>query len=49
MNTVTFKSLVHKAKLEGKTDTQAVPNVIHGILKHATITAPLKYLSIFGD
>ena len=49
MNTATFKSLVHKAKLEGKTDTQPAPNVIHGILKHATIAASFKYLSIFGD
>ena len=41
------KSFEYKAKLLGNAVTQLDPNQTNGILKNATITVPLKYLSNF--
>ena len=42
-----FKSFKFKAKLLGNTVAQPLPNAANEILKDATITIPLKYLSNF--
>ena len=46
-NANNFKSLEYKAKLLGNTVAQDGLNHPNGILKNATISAPLKYLSNF--
>ena len=47
VNTDTFRSFKYKAKLLGNTVAQPNPNYANGILKNATISVPLKYLSNF--
>ena len=42
-----FQSSVNKTEFVGETEDQPTPNHISGILKNATITAPLKYLRNF--
>ena len=46
-NTDDFKSLKYKAKLLGNTEAKPNENNASGILKNATTTVPLKYLSNF--
>ena len=46
-NTDNFKSFKYKAKLLENTVAQSAPNAANGILRNATITVPLKYLSNF--
>ena len=46
-NTVALKSFVYKTKLVGETEAQPAPNNNNGILKNATIPAPLQYLINF--
>ena len=43
-----FNSFKYKAKLLGNTLAQPTLNQDNGILKHATIAAPLKYLNNFS-
>ena len=47
-NTDQFKSFKCKAKLLGNTAAQPAPNTDNGVLKIATTTVPLKYLSNLG-
>ena len=46
-NNAAFKYFMYKTKLGGKTEVQAAPNNNDRVLKNATISVPLKYLSNF--
>ena len=46
-STDNLKPFKYKARLLGNTVSQRAPNKTNGILKNATIAAPLKYLNNF--